>query len=97
MSLEYWLIVQLKKDFTGKEKKINILTAFLFSIKMMSKLSQNRLLTNVIRALVSIFLLLIVNFDKSTIELHFLLYPPHLQNFQKIKDPELCHQSIFFN
>ena len=32
-----------------------------------------------------IFLLLDVNFDKSTIELHFLLYHPCSQNFNKIK------------
>ena len=29
--------------------------------------------------------LLDVNFDKFTIGLHFLLYPPCLQNFKKIK------------
>jgi len=26
-----------------------------------------------------------MNFDKSTIELHFLLYIPYLKNFKKIK------------
>ena len=30
--------------------------------------------------------LLDVNFDKFTIELYFFLYPPYLQNFQKIND-----------
>ena len=36
MSLEFWLIIHLKKVFIGKEKKkkvINVLTAFFISYK----------------------------------------------------------------
>ena len=38
--------------------------------------------------------LLEVNFDKSTIGLHLLLISFILQNFQKIKNQQLCHQYI---
>ena len=33
MSLKYWLRIQLKKIFMGKEKKINVLTTFFITDK----------------------------------------------------------------
>ena len=56
MSLEHWLIIYFKKIFTEKEKKvINILIIFFhFFIKVVSKLSQNGLLTIALKPVVSI-------------------------------------------
>ena len=54
MPLGYWLRIQLKKVFMGKEKKaINILQFFLFPIKVMSKFSLIGFLTSALRAFVS--------------------------------------------
>ena len=52
----------VKKSFYGKGKKKtnNILTVFLFPIKVMSKFFKNELLTSTLRALVSITLLIFV-------------------------------------
>ena len=52
MLLEHWSIIYLKKVFMRK-KKFNVLTVFSFLIKIVSKLSGNELLTNALRALVS--------------------------------------------
>ena len=56
MLLGFWLRIPLKKIFMGKEKKaINVLTFFFsFPIKVISKLSFIRFLTNILKALVSI-------------------------------------------
>ena len=54
-ALRVMLTIHLKKNFMG-EKKINIMIFFSFFIKLVSKLSKNRLLTIVLRALVSMTL-----------------------------------------
>ena len=41
----------VKKFFYKKKKKINILTIFFISIKVMSKLFKNRLFSNVLKTL----------------------------------------------
>ena len=52
-----------KENFYRKRKKkvINILTVFFFSIKVMSKYLQNRLLTNALKALVSMTFIYLFN------------------------------------
>ena len=41
----------VKKNFYKKKKKINILTIFFISIKVISKLFKNRLFSNVLKTL----------------------------------------------
>ena len=48
----------VKKSFYGKKKTINILTVFLFPIKVMLKFSLTGFLTSVLKTLVSMTFLL---------------------------------------